>query len=70
MNRIWNKHIRGSLGIFYIDKKMKKDRLRQFEHVQRRNNRCIIKKMGEIRVKGNQEGVNKRRSGQGLLGKI
>lgn len=52
MVRIKNEYIRRNLGVTNIARKMRKNRLKQFGYIEKKN---IIKKTDEIKVKRNRE---------------
>lgn len=49
LDRVKNEYIIGYLGVQSIARKTKRNKLRQFGHVERRNYEDIVKKMGVIR---------------------
>lgn len=54
-DKIRNDYIKGNLDVTNKGGKMRENRLIQFCHVKIKNNEGIVKKIGEIRVKGNRE---------------
>lgn len=53
MDRIRYEYIKESFAATNIAGKMRKNRLRGFEYIKRRNNEDKVKAIGEIRVKRN-----------------
>lgn len=50
LDRIRNGYTRESLGVINIANKMRENRLRRLEHVEKRNNDELVKKISKIRV--------------------
>lgn len=58
LNRIRNGCTRGSLRVTNIAEKMKENRLRMSEHVEKRNNDKLVKKISKIReVRNPRKGI-------------
>lgn len=53
LDRFRNEYKIGCLGVTNIDRKMKRNWLRWFEHVERRNCEDIVKTIEKIRIEGN-----------------
>lgn len=51
---IRNEFIRKSLIVTYVVRKMKKNKLKQCEHMDKRNRLKIVKMIGEMQVNGKQ----------------
>lgn len=52
LDRIRNKRIRGRIGVTDIADKTRKNKLRWFGYVGRKNNDEIVREIGEIRMRG------------------
>lgn len=58
LDRIRNGCTRRSLRVTNIAEKMKENRLRMFEHVEKRNNDKLVKKISKIRnVRNPRKGI-------------